>query len=474
MQKHTKYKILVIEDNIGDYTIIDLLLNEQFTNPIIERADTLKKATTVLLDAVNNFEVILLDLSLPDKQGDDLINEMLKLANNCPIVILTGTNNEEFSINSINKGISDYLIKDELSGTMLYKSIIYAIERKKSIIQLAESEKKYSELFQLSPQPMCLYQTNDFKISYINQAAINHFGYSKEEFLSMTVLDFVPKAHAHEILDVIASQNRQLNNTYTYEFKSFKKSGEIIDLQTYSTPLIINQQESTLIIIIDVTEQNLQEEKITRAIIQAQENERYVIGSEIHDNVSQILFAAQIAFKMLKKNLKEEDIIWHEQGSKHIQNATQEIRNLSHRLAPVFFEDSTLEEVINSLITSIDLENKFEITVDFSEDFKHFPCNQECQLTLYRILQEQFANIVKHANATAIKVRGFINSNALIMTVEDNGIGFDIKNVKSGLGLANIKRRTEVHLGKLTIDTSVGKGCILTVEMPLQHIRLNN
>jgi FixJ family two-component response regulator len=179
MQKHTKYKILVIEDNIGDYTIIDLLLNEQFTNPIIERADTLKKATTVLLDAVNNFEVILLDLSLPDKQGDDLINEMLKLANNCPIVILTGTNNIEFSINSINKGISDYLIKDELSGTMLYKSIIYAIERKKSIIQLAESEKKYSELFQLSPQPMCLYQTNDFKISYINQAAINHFGYSK-------------------------------------------------------------------------------------------------------------------------------------------------------------------------------------------------------------------------------------------------------------------------------------------------------
>lgn len=470
MNPTKNYTILVIEDNLGDYTIIDWLLHEQFTNPVIKNVETLKKATALLKDTTNHFDVILLDLLLPDKQGDELVNEVLNLANNSPIIILTGSNNIDFSINSISKGVSDYLLKDELSGTMLHKSILYAIERKKNTLQLAESEKKYSELFQLSPQPMCLYQTNSYKIIYVNQAAINHFGYSNETFLNMTLLDLLPKPHIPNILSHIASQNRQLNKTYTGEFKAFKKSGELIDVQTFSTPLIIDHQQNTLIIAIDVTEKNLQEQKITKAIIQAQENERYEIGAELHDNVCQILVAGQVAFKMLKNNLKPEEITWYEQGSKYIQNATQEIRNLSHRLAPVFFEDSTLEEVISGLITSIDLENEYEITVDFSEDFKHFPCKQECQLTLYRILQEQFRNIVKHAKATVIKVHGHISNDALIMTIEDNGIGFDSKKVKSGIGLANIKRRTEVYLGKLTIDTAIGKGCLLTVEVPLQRI----
>lgn len=468
------YNILVVEDNIGDRAIVDELLNEQLYNPYIACADSFKKAKATLADKSTYFDVILLDLTLPDKSGEKLVADMLQLAGNCPVIILTGSNNLNFSIASISQGISDYLLKDELNSIILYKSILYAIERNKYISQLAESEKKYSDLFQLSPLPMCLYETDTYKIIYVNQAAINHFGYSNEEFLNMTLLDLVPKMMIPSIMAHVENQNRQLNNTYAGEFKVYTKSGQLLDTQTFSTPLIIDNKKTTLIMTVDVTEKNLYEQKITRAIIQAQENERYEIGAELHDNVCQILTASHMSFKLLKNNLSSKDLTWYEQGTKYIQNATQEIRNLSHRLAPVFFEDTTLEEEIDGLIHSIDIEQKFDIRLQFDEAFKQFPCKQEFQLTLYRILQEQFRNIVKYAQATVITVNGTIINGMLVLTITDNGIGFDAKKVKRGIGLANIKRRTEIFNGKFSVDSAIGNGSTLRVEIPLSFIARNN
>lgn len=468
------YNILVIEDNIGDCAIVDELLNEQLHKPYIACADTFKKAEKMLLNNEPNFDVILLDLTLPDKSGEKLVSDILNIAGNSPVIVLTGSNNLDFSVTSISKGISDYLLKDELSSIVLYKSILYAIERNKYISQLAESEKKYSDLFQLSPQPMCLYETETYKIIYVNQAAINHYGYSNAEFLNMTLLELVPEIMVPHIMAHVENQNRQLNNTYTGEFKVYTKAGKLLDTQTFSTPLIIDNKKTTLVMTVDVTEQNLYEQKITRAIIQAQENERYEIGAELHDNVCQILTASHMSFKMLKNNLSTKDLVWYEQGAKYIQNATQEIRNLSHRLAPVFFEDTTLEEAIDGLINSIDIEQQYNIRLQFDEAFKQFPCKQEFQLTLYRILQEQFRNIVKYAEATEITVNGSIINSTLVLTITDNGVGFDVKKVKHGIGLANIKRRTEVFNGKFSIDAALGNGSTLKVEVPLSYIARNN
>jgi len=467
------YNILLVEDNVGDCAIVDEMLNEQLHKPYITRVETFKKAEEILTSKQQNFDVILLDLTLPDKSGEKLVSDVLQLAGNCPVIILTGLNNLKFSIASISKGVSDYLLKDELNSIVLYKSILYAIERNKYISQLAESEKKYSDLFQLSPQPMCLYETDTYKIIYVNQAAINHYGYSNDEFLNMTLLDLVPEIMIPHIMTHVEKQNRQLNNTYTGEFKTYTKTGQVLDTQTFSTPLIIGNKKTTLVMTVDITEKNLYEQKITRAIIQAQENERYEIGAELHDNVCQILTASHMSFKMLKNNLSDKDVIWYEQGTRYIQNATQEIRNLSHHLAPVFFEDTTLEEAIDELITSIDIEKQYDIRLQFNDAFKQFLCTQEFQLSLYRILQEQFRNIVKYAQATIITVNGIVENNALILTITDNGIGFNAKRVKHGIGLANIKRRTEVFNGNFTINTTVGNGTTLKVEVPLLHIARN-
>src|SRR5580658_1159580 len=124
------HRILIIEDNLGDLTIVEDLLTEQILNLEIVHAGNFKQASKIL-STYAVFDVILLDLTLPDKHGQDLILEMLHIASSCPIIILTGYGDIDFSVRSISQGISDYLIKDDLNVAILYKSITYSIERKK-------------------------------------------------------------------------------------------------------------------------------------------------------------------------------------------------------------------------------------------------------------------------------------------------------------------------------------------------------
>ncbi len=133
---------------------------------------------------------MLLDLTLPDKSGKRLIEEILTYTgNHCPVIVLTGYADVNFSKDTISIGVSDYLQKDELNALILYKSIIYAIERRRTTLQVEESEKKFSTLFNLSPQPMWVYEISSLQFVQVNRAAITSYGYSEEEFLTMKLPD---------------------------------------------------------------------------------------------------------------------------------------------------------------------------------------------------------------------------------------------------------------------------------------------
>src|SRR5690606_32579900 len=183
--------LLVVEDNSGDLLLIEDFLFEKISNPSIEEARTFKEAKH-LLEAGNKYDAILLDLSLPDKGGEELLDEIVKVSNSIPVIVLTGYADIAFGIKSLSLGIADYLLKDELTATSLHKGIIYSIERKEVASHLKESEKRYRDLFHLSPQPMWLYDMETWRFVDVNQAAVKHYGYSKKEFLSMTVLEISP------------------------------------------------------------------------------------------------------------------------------------------------------------------------------------------------------------------------------------------------------------------------------------------
>src|SRR5690606_35301680 len=146
------------------------------------------------------------DLSLPDANGEILISNIISLAHDIPVIVLTGFGNKEFGFKSLSYGVSDYLLKDELTASQLSKSIIYSIERQKFSRRLNESEEKYKKLFQLSPVPMWIYDWESLQFLYVNDAAIHHYGYSKAEFLSKTIREIRPAEDLPKLYDAISER----------------------------------------------------------------------------------------------------------------------------------------------------------------------------------------------------------------------------------------------------------------------------
>ena len=142
MANKGNYTILIIEDNPGDFTLVEDFLLEQIEAPTIFHVPNYKAARETLTTPGNYFDVILLDLSLPDKTGVSLIQEIVEISLNAAVIVLTGYADFAFGVKSLSLGVSDYILKDELTSLTLYKSIVYSTERKRIISDLEESEKR--------------------------------------------------------------------------------------------------------------------------------------------------------------------------------------------------------------------------------------------------------------------------------------------------------------------------------------------
>lgn len=239
-----KYHVLVIEDNPGDFLLIQDLLEEEFGEVVISRAECFQSARE-LFNRTEKLDVILLDLSLPDRSGEALVNDVLKFAGDVPLVILTGFADKKFSIKSLSMGVSDYLLKDELTAVALFKSVRYSIERKAISSKLEHSEQRYKDLFRLSPQPMFLCEKGSGKLLSVNEAALQKYGFSREEFLSMTLADLetgalFPALPEPEYKGVSGHKTR---------------SGDTIFVEIQSSDVDIEEQEAILIIASDMTDQ---------------------------------------------------------------------------------------------------------------------------------------------------------------------------------------------------------------------------
>ena len=150
--------------------------------------------------------------------------------------------------------------------------------------------------------------------------------------------------------------------------------------------------------------------------------------------------------------------------------ASKEIRKLSHILAPAIYDLTTLEEEFRTVLNTFNLNGKHKVIFDFDSDIKSYEIDLQVKQHLYRILQTQLVNILKHAACTVIKVKGFIRDNKLQITISDNGVGFCVDAAKKGIGLANIKRRVALLSGQFGIESSPGNGCKILIRVPLDHL----
>ncbi len=251
MPPSSRLHILVIEDNAGDFLLIEDYLTEAFDDVNILNATTLSQAKHTIASETE-ISIILLDLALPDARGDTLVKEIIELGDTIPIIVLTGYDDKDFGVKSLSLGIADYLLKDELTTTHLHKSILYSIERKIINNKLNQSEENYRKLFDMSPQPQWVYDIETLRFMDVNTAAIVHYGYSREEFLTMTLKD-LRSEEDHDSLRKTVDDLIKDNLINKRTWKHIKKDGEVIYVNIKSNSIIFNHKQARLTQIVDIT-----------------------------------------------------------------------------------------------------------------------------------------------------------------------------------------------------------------------------
>ncbi|WP_375583141.1 PAS domain S-box protein [Cyclobacterium xiamenense] len=243
--------LLVIEDNDGDFLLVSEAIEEVFPSCTIDRAQTFKSASE---KPVLDYHLILLDLTLPDKSGEELVRDTLRLAGKVPVVVLTGYSDRNFAIKSIALGMSDYLVKDEIHPDILSRSIVYSRERKKIFNRLEQSELRYRELFHLSPLPMWVFDRSSLRFLDVNEAAIQSYGYSRGEFLSMTIADIRPENEQKKLYRALEEGKTDTGLRSAGTFLHRKKSGELITVEITSNRINFKDKPAKLVLANDITQ----------------------------------------------------------------------------------------------------------------------------------------------------------------------------------------------------------------------------
>jgi two-component system, NarL family, sensor histidine kinase UhpB len=227
----------------------------------------------------------------------------------------------------------------------------------------------------------------------------------------------------------------------------------------------------------DITEQRRMEEErlqkeveqqkeITRVTLQTQESERNELGRELHDNVNQILGAVKLQLSYCLSNY-DAAVPIIKKSIQYVHEAIEEIRNLSHRMVMPRFSEHTLPYELKKLTANYTCAQIIQLeTAEWADE----NISTAVKETFFRIAQEQLANINKHAQAGKITIQLNSNQEHAEMIIEDNGIGFDTSQKKKGIGITNIFNRVESYNGNSHLTSAPGKGCILSVCVPLNGI----
>jgi signal transduction histidine kinase len=355
--KEGKIRVLLVEDDEDDYTLVSDVLSEiSHTDYEIDWVSDYEEALKAIESP--SHDVCLLDYRLGERNGIDLLYEAIGRQYRVPIIFLTGQGNLEVDMEAMKAGAADFLAKGEISGPLLDRSIRYAIEQRRILENLRESEGQCR---------------------------------------------------------ILSSQ-----------------------------------------------------------LLAAQETERRNIAREIHDSVGQTLasisFAMEKALVEMRRGNSSGAIGALESVVSMVRTANDEARKIQMDLRPSMLDDLGILVTLNwfcrefqKVYSSLQIEKIIKI------EEKEIP--QVLKISLYRIIQEAFNNMAKHSKADQVVLSLEKNHNGIVLTIRDNGQGFDPEEVRRryrrGMGLTSMKERAELSGGSFAIESEQGKGTILRVSWPL-------
>ncbi len=213
---------------------------------------------------------------------------------------------------------------------------------------------------------------------------------------------------------------------------------------------------------------------LSSSLLKAQEKERQRISFGLHDELGQDLAALKIQLKSIEKGLGEDQKGLRqacESTRQHVDQIVENIRRISRGLSPTILQDLGLTATLKWMIQNFSEQTDINVSCDAVNIDDLF--SEEAQIIIYRIFQEVFANISKHAWATHVSVKIKKGKNNVSFMVEDNGRGFDMQEVaarnwpEKGLGLTTMEERVRILGGPFERFSRKGQGTRVTLTIPI-------
>lgn len=207
-----------------------------------------------------------------------------------------------------------------------------------------------------------------------------------------------------------------------------------------------------------------QERKLALTINHVQERERSRIGYKIQNSINQLLSAAQLHLDELHELPAQRQAKML--SEKYLQTAIDELRKLTKELSTPAVKEKGLTNCLSDLVSEIEIPGVLQIRYAIQQEIEELPIPQ--RISIYRIIHEQLKNILQHSNASQCFIQLQKSSDDIMLTIDDNGQGFDPQQTHRGYGFSNIRGRVDFYKGSFNIKSWPGKGSTLTITMPLQ------
>ena len=347
------------------------------------------------------------------------------------------------------------------------------IERALAEEALRESEERFRLI--ANTAPVMIWMTGaDKKLTYLNQTWLDFTGRQLETTLGHQRIDILHPDEAERCRDVYVKAFER-REPFQMEHLLRRHDGEYRRVVTTGVPRynVDGPFAGYIGTAVDITERKLAEEAlstVSQKLIEAHEEERTRIASELHDDVNQRLTMVSVRLGILKQSPPASAASLGEEiegVSQEIGDLAADIQALTHRLHPAKLKLLGLEGAAAGFCEEFSKRHGFTIDVHCENIPASLP--REISLCLYRVLQEALQNVVKHSVSrhAHVSLKGQINT--INLTVKDSGAGFDPHEAMRGpgLGLTSMKERLKVIGGELSIYSQKGRGTMIHAVAPL-------
>ena len=344
---------------------------------------------------------------------------------------------------------------------------------------------EYELMFRQCPLPMWIHDFDSFRFIDVNQAALEEFGYTREEILTMTLFDIRPASEHPRLRLMIENRRDQPVATAFDKFGYWvylRKDGSRIDFEIRATIVHIGGEPARLVVARNVAEAQaahnaLRESEaryraLARRLQTIREEERVELSRTIHDELGQSLTALKIDLSMISKRLDPALQERIDAAAAAVDRMIQQVRNIATELRPGVLDHLGLVAALEW--QAREFTRRSGISCQFTPPAEEPLLTQDQAVSLFRILQESLTNVVRHARASHVTVVLQVDSDGVRLVIEDDGIGLSEERRKdhASLGLIGMEERARFIDARLSIQCRAGRGTSVVVELPLQEVTI--